>query len=79
MSSVIHRSKLIDIIKSEKFFKCTFIKKNGDMRTMICSYIDLKSNSKLVIVYDIENEGYRHINIETMLNIHIQKNTYLIK
>ena len=79
MSNIIHRCKLIDIIQSEKFFKCVFIKKNADMRTMICSYIDSKSNSSLVIVYDIENEGYRNINIETMISIHIQQKTYKIK
>ena len=79
MSNIIHRCKLIDIFQSEKFFKCVFIKKNGDIRTMICSYIDSKSNSSLVIVYDIENEGYRNINIETILSIHIQQTTYKIK
>lgn len=78
MCNTIYRCNLIDIIKLEKFFKCVFIKKNGDTRTMICSYIDSKSNSTLVIVYDIENEGYRNINLDTMLNIHIQQNTYKI-
>lgn len=79
MSNIIHRCELIDIIKTEIFFKCVFIKKNGDIRTMICSYIDSKSNSTLVIVYDIENEGYRNINLDTMLKIHIQQKTYSIK
>ncbi len=79
MSNIIHRCKLIDIIQSEMFFKCVFVKKNGDMRTMICSYIDSKSNSSLVIVYDIENEGFRNINLETIIHIHIQQTTYKIK
>lgn len=79
MNNTICRYKLIDIIKFEKLFKCVFIKKNGDTRTMICSYVDSKFNSTLVTVYDIENEGYRNINIETMLNIHIQQKTYRIK
>ena len=61
MSNIIHRCKLIDIIQSEMFFKCVFVKKNGDMRTMICSYVDSKPNSTLVIVYDMENEGFRNI------------------
>ena len=80
----IDRDKVMELIdnNSGKIFTAIFIKKNGDVRKMICrtsvskgvtgkgmSY-DPKSRG-LVCVYDMQGQSFKMINIKTMSNINI--------
>ena len=75
-----------------KIFSSTFIKKNGEHRLMTARLKvtkGLKENARprpydpskynLVCVYDMTKQGYRMININTLLTLSINKNTYTIE
>ena len=69
-----------------QIFSSTFIKKDGTHRLMNAR---LKENAKprpyepskynLICVYDMTKQSYRMININTLLTLSINKNTYTIK
>jgi len=74
-----------------KIFSSTFIKKNGEHRLMTARLKvtkGLKEDAKprpyepskynLVCVYDMTKQGYRMININTLLTLTINKNNYKI-
>jgi hypothetical protein len=71
--------KKIDILKTIlksdiSTFKCNFVKKNGEIREMICNFIDFHpSCENLVIVYDLSVDGYRNINLQTLIDITYNK------
>lgn len=60
-----------------KFFTIHFVKKNGELRKMLCRLgvkKHLKSNApsttahidNYMTVYDVQNKGYRTINLDTV-------------
>lgn len=72
-------SVLESVIKQvgSKYFVVEFVKKNGEIRKMVCQLgvkKFLKSNapsstahiSKYLTVYDVANKAYRNINLETI-------------
>ena len=75
-----------------KIFSSTFIKKNGEHRLMTARLKvtkGLKENAKpqpyepskynLLCVYDMTKQSYRMINLNTLLTLSINKNTYTIE
>ena len=74
-----------------KIFSSTFVKKNGEHRLMTARLKvtkGLKENAKpqpyepskynLLCVYDMTKQGYRMININTLLTLTINKTNYKI-
>jgi len=69
------------VSKGGKIFTVEFIKKDGTKRLMNCRKgvvkhlhgVGNKSNSEgydnLMVVYDLHSEGYRTINIDTLLSV----------
>ena len=79
MSNIISRFKTFELIRDSKFVECDFIKKDGSLRTMKCSFEeDQKNSSSMVLVWDIENDGYRNINLNTLLTIKIKETIYKV-
>lgn len=77
---------ILDMVERSKgkFFTVTFIKKDGNIRTMNCrTNVQKYTNGKglkfdpikknLLPVYDLQAKGYRFVNILTILDIHILK------
>lgn len=74
---------------SGKIFSCIFIKKNGATRKMVCR-LGVKKHLKggtlnytpaeynLLSVYDMEQEGYRMINFNTIVAIKVSGKVYII-
>ena len=75
-----------------KIFSSTFIKKNGEHRLMNARLKvtkGLKEDAKprpyepskynLLCVYDMTKQSYRTINLNTLLTLSINKNTYTIE
>jgi hypothetical protein len=75
-----------------QIFSSTFIKKNGQHRLLtgrLKVSKGLKEDAKprpyepskynLICVYDMTKQGYRMININTLLTLSINKNNYKIK
>ena len=75
-----------------RIFSSTFIKKNGEHRLLtgrIKVSKGLKEDAKprpydpskynLICVYDMTKQSYRMININTLLTLSINKNTYTIE
>lgn len=62
------------LTNSTSAFKCNFIKQNGDIREMICKFESLHSTCEnLVIVYDLQSDGFRNINLDTLINLTIDR------
>tara|TARA_R110002153_G_scaffold264686_1_gene426736 strand:- start:279 stop:566 length:288 start_codon:yes stop_codon:yes gene_type:complete len=90
----INRTKAKELIKDSKglIFNTSFIKKDNTIRTLtgrLKVTKHLKENAKkqpydpskynLVCVYDMMAEGYRMINLNTLLTLNINANKYIIK
>lgn len=71
------------------FFAAQFIKKTGEVRDMVCRtgvHKDLKggvlsfnpTDKGLAVVYDVEVEGYRMINLNTLRKLKIAGKTYKV-
>jgi hypothetical protein len=86
------QAKQLIHITNGKIFSSTFIKKDGTHRLLtgrLKVTKGLKKNAKqrpydpskynLVCVYDMKEEGYRMININTLTNLSINANKYIIK
>lgn len=67
----------------DTFFSVEFIKKNGDLRKMVCRLNVKKgvtgagmsydpTSKGLLCVYDVQKEGFRMINIDTIQHIQIR-------
>ena len=55
-------------------FKCNFIKKNGEKREMICKFESFHQTCEnLVIVYDLQKDEFRNINLETLIDLTIDR------
>jgi hypothetical protein len=61
-----------------QFFSAVFVKRNGEVRTMLCRLgvkKHLKGGTKkydydhLMTVYDVKKKGYRTINMDTLLQV----------
>lgn len=64
-----------------QFFSAVFVKRNGEVRTMLCRLgvkKHLKGGTKkydydhLMTVYDVRNKGYRTINLDTLMQVKAQ-------
>tara|TARA_R110000851_G_scaffold149487_1_gene290029 strand:- start:531 stop:812 length:282 start_codon:yes stop_codon:yes gene_type:complete len=90
----INRNKAKELIHitNGKIFSSTFVKKDGTHRLLtgrLKVTKGLKENAKprpydpskynLVCVYDMKAEGYRMLNINTLTNLSINANKYIIK
>lgn len=62
-----------------RFFTVSFIKKDGNIRRLngrlnVKKYLvgghRLNQNDNHLIVYDVQNKGYRTVNLETVLTVH---------
>ena len=86
------QAKQLIHITNGKIFSSTFIKKDGSHRLLtgrLKVTKGLKENAKprpydpskynLVCVYDMMAEGYRMINLNTLLTLNINANKYIIK
>ena len=69
-------TKAIDAITKGKIFKIQFIKKNGELRDMICR-LNVKKNLKgkgssvahidrLMTVFDMQKNNYRNVDLSTV-------------
>jgi len=74
----LNRLKVIETIKNNKYFECVFVKKDNTVREMKCVYENDNSNSNYVTVYDIENQGYRQVNLLTLMSLTIKDTFYKI-
>lgn len=72
-----------NLVRGGKIFSVTFIKKNGEQRVMTArmgvskgiSGVGMKYNARernLLPVYDMQKEGYRMINAETITSVRCQ-------
>ena len=70
-------------------FSCVFTKKDGAQRTIVArlgvqSHLHggestTKDKPSLVTVYDMNNRGYRNININTVSELKVQGTQYTVK
>ncbi|WP_457743322.1 SH3 beta-barrel fold-containing protein [Sulfurimonas sp.] len=75
----ISRFKTLDLIKNNNFVECNFIKKDGTHRNIKCSFEENQNNSSsMVLVYDIEKDGYRNVNLDTLLSIKVKDTVYKV-
>ena len=92
MNITINKAKELIHLTNGQIFSSTFIKKNGQHRLMNARLKvskGLKEDAKpqpyepskynLVCVYDMTKQGYRMINLNTLLSLTINKNTYSIE
>ena len=72
--------KTLDLIKSSRYFKCSFIKKDNSLRHMICSLEENQKNNSnsMVLVWDLENDNYRNVNLSTLQTITIKDTFYKV-
>ena len=81
----IKRRDILNLLKenSNEIFSVVFLKKNGEIRPMTCrfgvkkhlkggklSFNPLEKN--LLVVFDMQKEGYRMINLETLMTINMK-------
>tara|TARA_R110000822_G_scaffold26994_2_gene80979 strand:- start:436 stop:714 length:279 start_codon:yes stop_codon:yes gene_type:complete len=92
MTNTINRNKAKELIKGSKglIFAATFTKKDGSHRLMnarLKKYIS-KTGRKapykaedfnLIPIYDMKSKGWRSLNINTLTNLSINANKYIIK
>ena len=90
--NTINRTRAKELIKESKglIFAATFTKKDGTSRLMnarLKKYIS-KTGRKapykaedfnLIPIYDMKSKGWRSLNLNTLLNLSINKNKYIIK
>ena len=88
----IKRVKLIDLLVENKsnIFSVVFLKKDGSIRRMLCRF-GVKKHLKggklkfnplernLLVVFDMQKEAYRMINLETIMNINMKGVEYNVQ
>lgn len=83
-------TQILEKVSTGKVFSAKFIKKDGSERIMNCRTGVVKHvNGKglafdpmkkgFILVFDMNNNGYRFINYNTLISITIEKETYNIK
>ena len=88
----INRKKLLELITENKsnIFSVVFLKKDGTIRRMICRLgvkKDLNGNGLkydpikkgLLVVFDMQKEAYRMVNLETINTITMKGREYNVK
>lgn len=73
-----------------KIFSATFVKKSGEVRDINCrlgvkSYIKgtgtpsftLRKDNPYQLVFDLQKKGYRALNLDTLIKIKFNKNTFM--
>ena len=87
----IQRCKIRELIEKNKGvpFKITFIKKDGSIRNMNAEFgvekdlkggvSPLEAHKEYIIVYDLDKEGYRAVNINTTKKLVINDTLYIVK
>ena len=88
----ITRNKIIGLLEKNKnnIFSVVFLKKDGSIRKMLCRFgvkRHLKGGKlsfdprerKLLVVFDMQKEAYRMINLETISNITMKGVDYYVK
>lgn len=66
--------KTILLNKDNQVFKCNFIKENGEIREMICEVEKPHPTTEnLVIVYDLTIDQFRNVNLDTVIDITINR------
>ena len=87
----INRWKIESLIRNTngKVFSARFIKKNGEIRDIVCRLETQtgvkgtgespdKLDNPYVSVYDMQQQGYRLINLQTIRTIKAEKEEYLV-
>ena len=87
----LNRWKVVSIIKNTngKIFSAKFVKKNGDIRDITCrletetgkkgtGVSPEKLDNPYICVYDMQKEGYRLINLQTIRSIKAEREEYLV-
>tara|TARA_R110001606_G_scaffold387079_1_gene551479 strand:+ start:45 stop:353 length:309 start_codon:yes stop_codon:yes gene_type:complete len=79
------RFRIMEAIKTGKFFTIKFVKKNGELRELN-GRLGVKKHLKggslgydpktfnYIIVFDVVNEGYRTVNVDTVIELTCNKN-----
>ena len=88
----ITRNKIIGLLEKNKsnMFSVVFLKKDGSIRKMLCRFGVKKHlnggklsfdprERKLLVVFDMQKEAYRMINLETISNITMKGVDYHVK
>jgi len=80
-------NEIVELTKNGNIFSAVFIKKNGERREMVCR-LGVKKHLKggqlaydakgrnLLPVFDMQKEGYRMINVNTLVQLKINGKTY---
>lgn len=79
--------EIVELVNKGQIFSAEFVKKNGDIRKMVCRLGvvkhlkggELKFDAKamnLLPVYDMQKKGYRMINISTLRQLKISGQVY---
>ena len=89
---IINRDNIFNLICKNKssIFSVVFLKKDGSIRKMVCRFgvkKHLKGGSLsfepikrgLLVVYDMQKEGYRMINLKTISQIQMKGIEYYVK
>ena len=87
----LNRWKVGSIIKNTngKIFSAKFVQKNGDIRDITCrletetgkkgtGVSPEKLDNPYICVYDMQKEGYRLINLQTIRSIKAEREEYLV-
>ena len=88
----INRKKLLELIKENKtnIFSVVFLKKDGTIRKMLCR-LGVKKNLNgnglrynpikraLLVVFDMQKEAYRMVNLETISHINMKGVEYYVE
>ena len=88
----IERKKILNLLTAKKnsIFSVVFLKKDGTIRKMLCRF-GVKKHLKggklafnpleraLLVVFDMQKEAYRMINLETLMSINMKGVEYRVK
>ena len=88
----IKRAKILGLLVENKsnIFSVVFLKKDGSIRRMLCRF-GVKKHLKggklkfnplernLLVVFDMQKEAYRMINLETIMNINMKGVEYNVQ
>lgn len=80
-------NEIVEKVNKGQIFSAQFVKKNGDIRDMVCRLGvikhlkggELKFDAKarnLLPVFDMQKKGYRMININTLIKLKINGEVY---
>lgn len=65
-------TKVLPMIVENKYFECSFLKKDNSIRKMKCIYELSKIDSQYILVYDVEKKGLRNVNLSTLIDLTIK-------